>query len=116
VAARVNATLPRLAALSSADKLAMRAPPKWDTTPYCSAPPRRKRCTAMAMDSTPSSCVAAIWCSRCTWPVDDQEAQSGAGGGGGVAENPGSLLPASGIWQPRIRAILVAYSNLGKPD
>ena len=29
--------------------------------------------------------------------------------GGGVAGNPGSLLPASGIWQPRIRAILVAY-------
>jgi hypothetical protein len=46
----------------------------------------------------------------------DQVAQSGAGGGGGVAENPGSLLLASGIWQPRIRAILVAYSNLGKPD
>jgi hypothetical protein len=45
----------------------MHAPPKWDTTPYCSAPPRRERCTAMAMDLTPPSCVAAIWCSRCTW-------------------------------------------------
>ena len=97
-----------IAALSGADKLVIARASKWDTTMRCRRAGSAARLWRWARPSPAVSRRSGA--AGALGPVDDQAAQSGAGGGGGVAGNPGSLLPASGIWQPRIRAILVAYS------